>query len=436
MNPLRMVWLFNGILALASAYNGPIPLRWHSSANSIKDSLKATDWMPMSELESLPPMYEMTVERLEEMPLREGAEWHQKMYHLSQAGRAFEAKYVPRPSEISAYYFNNDNKKVNFKLNELPKIAVKDKNFGNEEVTIYITGLPETTKTVKKATRQLVEAYMQRYSAQTPKTTNIRYEGDNMEKKESSSSEEEEEKNKYNKPTGTLIVIELGNLLKKIEQYLTLDVERTGMIIGDILVELSDKSNVPYEIIHVIGSNVGAHVAGAAGRHFTQETGHKLRRITGLDPSRIFAQTDRALRGLARGDAEFVDVIHTSAYGLGTATRCGDADFYPNGPGEGVPGADNVIDASMRAVRYYAETVVPGNERNFPAVGATSLKQYKEQRGIGKRVYMGIDTDYDVEGDFMLEVNSKSPFGRRSPAQRQQNYHDIHMPSKMQSRDY
>lgn len=155
-----------------------------------------------------------------------------------------------------------------------------------------------------------------------------------------------------------------------------------------------------------------------------------------IDPSKIYAKKSQSLTGLARGDAEFVDAIHSSAYGMGAATRCGDVDFYPNGPSEGVPGADNVVEASMRAVRYFAESVVPGNERNFPAVGATSLKEYKNQNGNGKRVYMGISTEYDVEGDFVLQVNAKSPFGRQTPAQKQQNFHSIHKPWKMSSRDY
>nr|pir yolk protein 2 - bluebottle fly (Calliphora vicina) [Calliphora vicina] len=356
--------------------------------------------------------------------------------HLSQAGRAIEPSFVPKASEIPAFLITPDNKKVNFKLSELPKIAKEEKSFGDEEVTVYITGLPQKTETVKKATRKLVQAYMQRYNGQAPERNSVRYEDDSSEKRNPSSSEEDEWKSNSNKPSGNLVVIELGNVLTNMKNYVFLDVEKTGMEIGDILVQCTDKADVPQEIVHVIGSNIAAHVAGAVGRQFTRETGHQLRRITGLDPSKIYAQTQKSLRGLARGDAEFVDVIHTSAYGWGTPTRCGDVDFYPNGPSRGVPGADNVVEASMRAIRYFAESVVPGNERNFPAVGATSLKQYKEQNGNGKRVYMGINTDYDVEGDFILQVNGKSPFGRSTPAQKQQNYHNVHKPWKMSSRDF
>lgn len=34
---------------------------------------------------------------------------------------------------------------------------------------------------------------------------------------------------------------------------------------------------------------------------------------------------------LARGDADFVDIIHSDAGALGKSDPIGDADFYPNG---------------------------------------------------------------------------------------------------------
>ncbi|KAM7347658.1 vitellogenin-2-like isoform 1-T2 [Cochliomyia hominivorax] len=432
MNCLRIVCLLVGIFAVVNANRGPTPWSPHNNRNSVKNALKPTDWLSVSELENLPTLNAVTISKLEEMSVQEGAELLNKMYHLTQAGQAIEPTYVPKPSDIPCFLITPDNKKVSFKLNELPKVAQEQKDFGDEEVTIYITGLPQKSDTIKKATSKLVKAYMQRYNSPAPPRASVKYEDYN----ESPTSSEEDYSSTPNTPSGNLVVIGLGEVFRSMQQYASLDVENTGVEIADVLVKCIDKADVPHEIVHLIGSNIGAHVAGAVGRHFTAETGHQFRRITGLDPSKIYAQPKESLRGLARGDAEFVDVIHTSAYGLGTPTRCGDVDFYPNGPSEGVPGADNVVEASMRAVRYFAESVVPGNERNFPAVGATSLKQYKEQNGNGKRVYMGISTEYDVEGDFMLQVNSKSPFGRATPATKQQNYHNVHKPWRTSSKDY
>ena len=207
--------------------------------------------------------------------------------------------------------------------------------------------------------------------------------------------------------------------MNNFKRFALLDVEETGAMIASAIVQMTEKCNVVDDTIHVIGQSIAAHVAGAAGNEYTRQTGRQLRRITALDPSKIFAKNTHTLVGLSRGDAEFVDAIHTNVYGMGTIQRVGDIDFYPNGPSQNLPGAQNVVEAAMRATRYFAESVRPGNERNFPAVAANSLKQYKNNDGFGKRVYMGINTDYDLEGDFVLEVNAKSPFGKRAPVQKQ-----------------
>lgn len=227
----------------------------------------------------------------------------------------------------------------------------------------------------------------------------------------------------------------MGSKLNSFKRLALLDVEQAGQMIASAIVEMTEKCNVADETIHVVAQGIAAHVAGAAGNEYTRQTGRQLRRITALDPSKIFSKEPNNLTGLSRGDAEFVDAIHTNAYGMGTYQRVGDIDFYPNGPSTAVPGAKSILEASMRATRYFAESVRPGHERNFPAVAANSLKEYKNNNGFGKRVYMGIDTDYDMEGDYILEVNPNSPFGRRAPVQKQNSYHGTHKPWKNYNAD-
>ncbi|XP_046803013.1 vitellogenin-1-like [Lucilia cuprina] len=325
MKPLRSICLLIGFLALATANS----MNWQSSRNSIKNSMKPTDWLSSSELESLPSLNEISLKKLESMSVDEGADMLNKLYHLAQVNEEFQPSFSPKPSEIQTHLITPNNQKISFKLNELPKIAKEAKNFGDQEVTIFITGLPQKTERIKKATRKLVQAYMQRYNGEHPEPANVKYE-DSSENRNPSSSEEDYStswKSKSNKPDGNLVIIDLGSSLPNFKAYATLDIEETGDKIGDILVQLTDKADVPQEIIHVIGSNIAAHVAGAAARQYTRETGHQLRRVTGLDPSKIYAKKSQSLTGLARGDAEFVDAIHTSAYGMGIATRCGDADY-------------------------------------------------------------------------------------------------------------
>ncbi|XP_017055795.1 vitellogenin-2 [Drosophila ficusphila] len=431
MNPLRSLCVLACLLAVAMG-NPQTGNRSGRRSNSLDNVEQPSNWVSPREIENLPSLKQVTLNKLQEMSLEEGATLLDNLYHLSQFNRVFKPDYTPEPSQIKGYIVGERGQKIEFNLNTLVETVKRQQNFGDDEVTIFIQGLPESNAQVQKATRKLVNAYQQRYNLQPYPTTDSSSE----EQRQRSSSEEQpqqQQSRKQNddqedKKSGDLIVIKLGNAIEDFEQFATLNIERVGEIIGNRLVELTNTVNVPQEIIHVIGSGPAAHVAGVAGRQFTRQTGHKLRRITALDPSKIYGKPEERLTGLARGDADFVDAIHTSAYGMGTSLRLANVDFYPNGPSTGVPGADNVVEASMRATRYFAESVRPGNERNFPAVAASSYQEYKQNKGYGKRAYMGIATDYDLEGDYMLQVNSKSPFGRSTPAQTQRGYHQVHQP--------
>lgn len=421
MNALKLVSLL-GCLALCLAS----PTSNNRMDNSVNQNLKPSQWLSVKELESIPAIDELTVERLESMPLEQGAELLQQLYHLSQINHDLEPSYVP--SQIPVYIPRPNGEKISTNLDEAIQRLKQKSNFGEDEVTIVLTGLPQTSRTVQKATRKLVQAYMQRYNLQQQQEQGQKYGNDYDDNKQRTSSEEDYSESAKNAKTNTgdMIIIDLGSTLNNFKRYAMLDIQQTGAKIGQWLVQMINQLDVPHETIHVVAQNVGAHVAGAAANEFTRLTGHKLRRITALDPSKIVAKHRNTLTGLSRGDAEFVDAIHTSAYSMGTPVRTGNVDFYPNGPAQGVPGSDNVVEASMRATRYFAESVRPGNERNFPAVQANSLKQYKQNDGFGKRAYMGIDAAYDIEGDYILQVNPKSPFGRNAPAKRQNSFHGVH----------
>ncbi|XP_060664948.1 vitellogenin-1 [Drosophila nasuta] len=422
MNPMRVLSLL--ALLVVAAMGSP---SGRMNDNSVNQALKPSQWLSSQQLEAIPSVDDLTLERLERMSLEKGAELLQQVYHLSQINHDVEPNYVP--SNVQVYVPQINGEKIVAPINEITqRLKQQKQNFGQDEVTIIVTGLPQTSETVKKSTRKLVQAYMQRYNLQQQQQEGQKYSRSSEEDNKKTSSEEDysELAKNANTNTGDIIVVDLGSTLTNYKRYAMLDIEKTGAKLGKWIVQLTSELELPYETIHMIGQNIGAHVAGAAANEFTRLTGHKLRRVTGLDPSNIIAKNRNTLSGLSRGDAEFVDAIHTSVYGMGTPIRSGDVDFYPNGLGAGVPGADNVVEAAMRATRYFAESVRPGNERSFPAVPANSLKQYKQNDGFGKRAYMGIDAAYDIEGDYILQVNPKSPFGRNAPAKKQNNYHGIH----------
>ncbi|KAI4829127.1 hypothetical protein KUCAC02_023188 [Chaenocephalus aceratus] len=97
---------------------------------------------------------------------------------------------------------------------------------------------------------------------------------------------------------------------------------------------------LPWERLHLLGYSLGAHVAGIAG----DLTDHRISRITGLDPAGpTFEHADNQ-NILSKGDAQFVDVLHTNTRGtpdrsIGIQRPVGHIDIYPNG-GTFQPGCD------------------------------------------------------------------------------------------------
>lgn len=81
--------------------------------------------------------------------------------------------------------------------------------------------------------------------------------------------------------------------------------------------------------MHLIGFSLGAHVVGMTGKLVQRRLKKKLGRITALDPAKpCFSKTEHKLD---KSDAEFVQVIHSSAGILGLEQPIGHADVYVNG---------------------------------------------------------------------------------------------------------
>ncbi|XP_064479480.1 pancreatic triacylglycerol lipase-like [Ornithodoros turicata] len=111
---------------------------------------------------------------------------------------------------------------------------------------------------------------------------------------------------------------------------------------------------------HLIGTSIGAHVAGFAGKYLNSLIG----RITGLDPASPRYKGLPPERRLSRTDAQFVDVIHTDTSGMvpfggfGLKEPIGHVDFYPNG-GDKQPNCSraDVLCEHLRSYDYYLETI-------------------------------------------------------------------------------
>lgn len=116
-----------------------------------------------------------------------------------------------------------------------------------------------------------------------------------------------------------------------------------GEIIGNMIIELALSRKIdPATNIHLIGFSLGCQSAKWAGKKVTKHIGKKVARITALDPAAPMTQ-DYPGTQVEKGDAHFIDVIHTTAgfqYGysfgtlymrLGRSDAIGDVDFFPNG---------------------------------------------------------------------------------------------------------
>ena len=117
--------------------------------------------------------------------------------------------------------------------------------------------------------------------------------------------------------------------------------ETVGRKTADFVSWLVEEMGVRWENVHVLGSSLGAQAAGYVG-HFTEG---RLGRITGLDPSGPLFYSVGDRERLDKTDAQFVDIIHTAGYWVGSTLPTGHVDFFPNqglAPQPGCEGSESL----------------------------------------------------------------------------------------------
>lgn len=159
-----------------------------------------------------------------------------------------------------------------------------------------------------------------------------------------------------------VIVVDWGQAAQPPYTQAVANARMVGALVADMIMHIQDKYSVAGSDFHLIGYNVGAHIAGYAG-----ERVKGIGRITGLDPADpYFANTDKVVR-LDPTDADFVDVIHTGGSTFDaspnrpTVQDYGHLDFYPNGgaPLEcQEPGIRRYVSCNdQRSQQYFTESV-------------------------------------------------------------------------------
>lgn len=161
-----------------------------------------------------------------------------------------------------------------------------------------------------------------------------------------------------------------------------IDAVKNSRIIGKCLAQFIDflvfSVKIPRNNIHLIGFSLGAQIAGVAG-HFVN---NKLRRITGLDPSKnLFITANNNVFRLDPSDADYVDIISTDPTQRGILDGAGHLTFYPNF-GFYQPGCFNnsfnsneiSLCSHKRVTELYAESII--SLTPFHAYPCQSWHQY------------------------------------------------------------
>ncbi|XP_023940676.1 lipase member H-B-like [Bicyclus anynana] len=158
----------------------------------------------------------------------------------------------------------------------------------------------------------------------------------------------------------------------------------------------------PIASIHLIGFSLGAHVAGMTGRLVQSRLNEKIGKITALDPARpCFTQLPQYR--LSRGDASFVQVIHTSAGVLGLEQPVGHADVYVNGVSSPQP------ECKERAVsldcdhaqswKIFATSIT--NDRSLLGRKCESWNELSDGRCSGNETAVGYGCNTSTRGMFL-----------------------------------
>ncbi|CAD7079339.1 unnamed protein product [Hermetia illucens] len=163
---------------------------------------------------------------------------------------------------------------------------------------------------------------------------------------------------------------------------------------------------------YLIGHSLGAHVVGIGGKNVSKG---KINTIFGLDAALPLFFISEPSKRLAKGDALYVESIHTDGGILGFEEPIGNASFYPN-YGNDQPGCGLDLTTACshaRSCTYFAESLSSPDE--FLAVKCPEYSEITGRdcstRGATARMG-GQPSNYGrgVEGMYYLPVNSNYPY--------------------------
>merc|ERR1711953_595597 len=130
-----------------------------------------------------------------------------------------------------------------------------------------------------------------------------------------------------------------------------------------VLVQLMVEAGSTLADVHLVGHSLGAHVVGFLGKKVQDLGLGKVARVTGLDPAKPLFEFANATGRIDKGDADFVDIIHTNSGNLWEGClsfqrNLGHIDFYPAG-GSHQPGCTEAC-LGQACVDFPIEDLIKG----------------------------------------------------------------------------
>lgn len=205
-------------------------------------------------------------------------------------------------------------------------------------------------------------------------------------------------------------------------------VKMLGRRIAKFLDEILGDDESQWESLMLIGHSLGSHIAGgelsfnSMGKAFNNSSisvagrsvsKGKVAAIFALDPAGPGFQKPTENR-LRKGDADFIECIHTNGNLLGLMEPFCTIDFYPNF-GFHQLGCKNVLKdlcSHSRAWKFFAESLT----RNFTAYECEFMQEiYDKTPCNGTEILMGgedFEAKRNASGIYFLETNAEEPFSK------------------------
>ncbi|XP_069682909.1 pancreatic lipase-related protein 2-like isoform X2 [Periplaneta americana] len=192
------------------------------------------------------------------------------------------------------------------------------------------------------------------------------------------------------------------NAMKNMPVIANCTAQFIGFLVNSLGVSLQD--------IHVIGFSLGAPIAGQIANYMKWG---KLSRITGLEPALPPLQDlSKKPDILDKGDADFVDIIHTQIGTLGKVRSTGHVDFYVNNgfkqPSCPKPG---FLCSHGRSVSYYAESITtPIGFWGYRCPDVIDATIFTDRCSSNSSILMGEYTNSSARGIYKVDTHDKPPY--------------------------